>query len=124
MPIKAGTINPDYPVWNQNEKRELMAQPFEIFSVNGPFKGKKFGLAWRVFATRTDTGERGLMLFAANAVRDDRMAGYIAALAQNPGETIGPCVLREIPLSADNSTWEIVDAPETATAKAGKGADA
>lgn len=117
--VKPSEANPAYPVWDTNVK-QAMAEAgiaFDIFKVN-TFESNRFarnggsGKTWRVFATRYDTGESGILLFQANEVRSQTFETYAAFI--DKGETVGPCALELRKLAGkpvgQDTTWEIVDA--------------
>ena len=111
---KPSQINPPTPVWNTAIKKELADKlvPFEITRVSS-FKSPKFGPTWRVHITRLDNRDSGILLLAANDVRDDAMGAFKSAIEED-GEAVGPCNLSAHPLASGNDTWEIVDASDTA----------
>ena len=108
--MKPSEINPTIPVWSAEVKNELARErtQFDILRV-GSFSSPKYGPTWRL-TCRTLEGDIGLLLFAANTVRDEAMAAYQAALAST-ADAIGPCILAVTALENGRTTWHIEDAP-------------
>lgn len=107
---KPSEINPKLPVWNSERKAAMVADctPFDIIRM-GTFKSPNYGPTWRVYVTLTnDRSQTGIMLFAANEVRDDAFGALRTALEEN-GEPIGPCMLVSVKLPNGRATFEIDD---------------
>lgn len=122
---KPSAINPAFPVWDKDVKAAMLTANvnFDVVKVN-TFSSPRYagqagnnGLTWRVFAQRYDTGETGILLFTANAVRSEQLGAFRATLEED-GETIGPCKLSmrhlEGKARGQDETWEIVDGDDDA----------
>lgn len=114
MPVKPSTANPELPVYGEAVKAALASErvSFEIRKVSS-FRSPRYGPTWRLTIARLDTGEIGLLLLAANAVRDETFGEY-----QNiceAGDAVGPCVLARVRLPNGRETWDIGDAPDAAS---------
>ncbi len=109
---RPSAVNPTFPVWNKDEKAALATGkvPFEIVRV-GSFRSPKYGATWRLTCRNLVTNASGIMLFAANDVRDDAF-GAIKSALEADGEPVGPCILGQTAVNNDRTTWEILDAPD------------
>lgn len=101
--ITKADVAPPTPV----RKAEEVRGTFDVLKLD-LFTGR-FGASWRVRCVQED-GEPFLLLFQANAVRDDEFGAYKAALESNPGSVAGPFTLVERRLANGHSTWEFADA--------------
>jgi hypothetical protein len=114
---KPSAINPQYPVWKSKDIADD-GVIFDVVRIND-FVSRDYGPSWRMFVTRHDTGETGILLSAKNMVRDDVYSAFAAEC--NAGRKIGPCVLVSVPLDSGRETWEVHDAPNDADIDAAVG---
>lgn len=106
--VRPSAAAPSLPVVKKEDALEQNVV-FDVFKVN-TFNSPQYGATWRLHCVDRDGGDRFIMLFAANDVRDDTYGDF--QRITDAGGTVDGCMLAKRRLAkSGRDTWEIVDAP-------------
>src|SRR5436190_19490304 len=100
-------VAPQLPVRKATESGTFMVTNAPRYDEAG-----KFGQGWGLECADFATGERFVLLFSANKVRDIQMSQFMRAFADSD-EPIGPCRLEQVKTNQPGrDAWNIVDATD------------
>lgn len=104
MPRSLSSAAPQYPVKKCEDAGDFIILRAPRFDAEG-----KFGEQWALICEDVRTGERFVLLFTANKVRDQQMTDLTLAFTEGD-EPVGPCMLESRPTNVPGrTTWNIID---------------